>query len=91
MNVVENVVEGRLRVGRATEVLGLSTRQVKRLKKRYWAGGVEWVYHGNQGRQPSNRINPTLRQQVVELASGRYRGFNDGHLQEKLVQQEGLG
>lgn len=90
VKVVENVVEGRLRVGRAAEVLGLSTRQVKRLKKRYRAGGVEWVYHGNQGRRPSNRINPTLRQQVVELASGRYRGFNDSHLEEKLVQQEGL-
>lgn len=90
IKVLEKVVEGYLKVGRAAELLNLSRRQVKRLKKRYTAEGGEWVLHGNRGRPPVNRLADSVRQQVVGLARGKYAGFNDTHLQEKLVGQEGL-
>jgi predicted HTH domain antitoxin len=35
VKVIENAVEGRLTVGQASELLGLSERQVKRLKAKY--------------------------------------------------------
>ena len=90
IKVVENVAEGRLTIGEAAELLGLSSRQVKRLKQRFDAKNVEWVYHGNQGRKPANRIASAVRKRVVQLARGVYVGFNDHHLQEKLAEQENL-
>ena len=84
IKVIENAAEGRLSVAQAAELLGLSTRQVKRLKRNQQAGGVEWVYHGNRGRAPGNRTGETQRKQVVELARGGYTGFNDTHVTEKL-------
>lgn len=90
IKVIEKVVEGYLKAGQAAELLNLSRRQVRRLKKRYSAQGGEWVQHGNQGRRPANRIADGVRQQVLELARCQYGGFNDTHLQEKLVGQEGL-
>ena len=90
IKVIENAVEGRVGVARAAELLELSPREVKRLKRRYQAGDAAWVYHGNRGKSPANRISKTVRQQVVELAQGRYQGFNDTHLWEKLKQVEKL-
>jgi transposase len=90
IKVVENVAEGRLTIQQAADLLGLSRRQVQRLKKRFDSRKVDWVYHGNQGRTPANRVPDTVRTQVLELAGGKYAGFNDHHLQEKLTDQEGL-
>jgi transposase len=90
IKVIENAVEGRISVRKAAELLELSTREVKRLKQRYQAKQPDWVYHGNRGKAPANRISETVRQQVVKLAQGRYQDFNDTHLWEKLTKVEGL-
>ena len=90
IKVVENAVEGRMSVTRAAELLQLSPRQLKRLKQRYQSQAVDWVYHGNQGRLPANRVSETVRRKVLELAQDRYGGFNDTHLWEKLRRIEGL-
>lgn len=88
VKVVENAVEGRLTVGRAAELLGLSERQVKRLKAKYEAGGVEWVKHGNLGMKKPWGLSQAESDRIVELARGRYAGFNDSHFTEKLVEVE---
>src|SRR5205807_1244479 len=63
---------------------------MKRLKQRYQSADASWVYHRNRGKKPVNRISETVGQQVVELAQGRYHGFNDTHLWEKVTKIEGL-
>ena len=90
VKVIENAVMGRIRVQEAARVLGLSGRQVKRLKARYRAETVDWVRHGNRGRPSEKAISPQLREQIVELARNKYAGFNDTHLTEKLNQQEDI-
>jgi hypothetical protein len=52
--------------------------------------GPDGVLHGNCGRSPSNRLDDGLRAKVVGLARGRYLGFNDQHMVEKLAEVEGL-
>jgi len=90
LKVVENAVEGRLSVADAAELLGVGERQVKRLKSSYDPADAEWVHHGNRGRQPANAIPVEIRDRVVEFAVGKYAGFNDSHLHEKLTRDEGL-
>jgi transposase len=90
IKVIENAVEGGSTVAEAAELLNLSGREVKRLKQRYRAGEATWVYHGNRGKKAANRIGESVRRQVLELAQGRYQGFNDTHLWEKLTKVEGL-
>lgn len=88
--VIENAVQGRLSVGEAAEALGCGTRQVKRLKQRFDPEEAAWVLHGNRGREPVNRMTAGIRQRVVELARGKYVGFNDSHLRDKLASEENL-
>src|SRR6202167_3197649 len=87
---MENVAAGRLTIEQAAELLGRSSRQVKRLKQKFDADNIDWVYHGNRGRKPANVTAAAVRKRVIQLARGKYAGFNDHHMQEKLVEQENL-
>ena len=88
LKVIENAVEGRLTVRQAAELLGLSERQVKRLKARYEPKGVEWVKHGNLGSKKAWGLSQAVADRIVRLAREEYVGFNDSHLTEKLVEVE---
>lgn len=84
LKVIENAVNGRLTINEAAELLQLSSRQVKRLKRRHDTADPNWVHHGNLGRRPANALPEATRRRIVELGSGKYAGFNDTHLHEKL-------
>ena len=90
VKVIENAVGGRLSVREASRLLHLSERQVQRLKRRYQPDSVGWVQHGNRGRSMPWALPVPQKQLILALARGKYRGFNDSHLVEKLHSEEGL-
>src|ERR1700688_4895195 len=57
----------------------LSERQVQRLKRRYRPDSVAWVHHGNRGRPMPWALPAAQRGMILELARGKYVGFNDCH------------
>lgn len=90
MRVIEKAVDGRLSVSEAAGLLQRSERQVQRLKRRYRPDSVDWVWHGNRGKPRSWALKSDLRRRVLDLACGKYAGFNDSHLWQKLVEHENL-
>jgi transposase len=76
----------------AAELLGVSSRQVRRLRTRLVQDGMAAVLHGNQGRAPTNRTAPPIVAQIRTLvgAGGKYHDLNVCHLQDLLAQQEGV-
>ena len=88
---VLTLLEGtRITVTQAAEALGLTLRQLRRLRGALRREGPAALIHGNRGRPASNRLPESLRAQIVTLARGRYAGLNDHHLSEKLTTVEGL-
>ncbi len=90
VKVIENAAGGRLSVREASRLLQLSERQVQRLKRRYRPDSVVWVQHGNRGRPMPWAFPLPQKQLILNLARGKYRGFNDSHLTEKLRSEENL-
>ncbi|MEO0078421.1 MAG: helix-turn-helix domain-containing protein, partial [candidate division WOR-3 bacterium] len=74
----------------AAKMLGLSVRQVFRLKSRVAALGAKGVIHGNRGRQPANAKPARLRQQVLKLHQTKFRQYNDYHFAEALEEEYGI-
>ena len=90
VKVIENAAGGRLSVREASRLLQRSERQVQRLKRRYQPDSTDWVQHGNRGRAMPWAISVPQKELIVSLARGKYRGFNDSHLTEKLRDEEDL-
>lgn len=88
--VLNRVLAGEWSQGEAAEALGLSERHLRRLVATYAQKGVEALIHGNRGRTPQHRISDELRTRVLKLAQGKYAGFNQQHLTEKLAEAEEL-
>jgi AcrR family transcriptional regulator len=87
---MEKLVHGVLTVSEASHLLGLSERQVQRLKHRYQPDSTKWLLHGNSGRSKPWALQEETRNKVLELARTRYSGLNDSVLHRKLVNDEGL-
>ena len=90
VDVLERLAKGVLTVGEAAMVLGLSDRQVQRIRWAVVDEGARGVLHGNLKRAPWNRISDEVRAQVVALRRTKYEQFNDQHFAEKLEKAEKL-
>lgn len=88
---VLTLLEGkRITAPQVAEALGLTLRQVRRLRKKLRHAGPAALTHQSRGRPAPNRLPEEVRTQIVALARGRYAGLNDHHLTEKLTTVEGL-
>jgi transposase len=90
VTVISRCVRGSLTCARAAELLDLSARHVKRLKSRYRLGSAAALAHVSRGRPSHRRTPESTRKRILALARSRYAGFNDHHLHDKLVENEGF-
>ena len=90
VSVISACIKGDLACASAAELLCLSVRQIKRLKKRLCEAGEAALAHANRGRPSHRRLPELTRLAVLRLARTKYAGFNDHHLAEKLNEVEGL-
>ncbi len=88
--VLTKILQGELSMAQGAERLGLSERQLWRLRAAYAKRGPAGLVHGNRGRPSSHRIDPGVRARVVELHRTTYREVNDTHYQELLAEREGI-
>jgi transposase len=90
LSIMNEVLERRLAVREAAELIGVSERHAWRLLAAYRKEGAPAFVHGNRGRQPANAISALVREQVITLADERYPGVNHSHLTELLEEREGI-
>jgi transposase len=90
VKIIEAVVEGRLSGVRAAGQLGLSERQVSRLRRRFEASGAAGLVSARRGR-PSNRQLPVnVRARVIAIIRERYADFGPTLAREKLYECHGI-
>jgi transposase len=90
VKIIEAVVEGRLSGVRAAAQLGLSARQVSRLRRRFEASGAAGLVSARRGR-PSNRQLPVnVRARVIAIIRERYADFGPTLAREKLYECHGI-
>ncbi len=71
-------------------MLGISVRQLRRVRGAFRDRGVAALSHGNRGRPPSNALAAAIGPRVVALATTTYAGFNQHHFTEMLAEHEDL-
>ena len=90
IEVLSQVVQGRMSAVTAADVLALSRRQVHRLLKRFGADGPAAIRHQARGRASNNRIDPSIREAALTVVRDRYADFGPTLAAEKLAECHGL-
>lgn len=90
VHVIRQVLAKALRQREAGEVLGLTTRQVRRLLQRVRAEGDAGRVHRRRG-QPSNRRHaPALKAEILRLYAKHDGDFGPTLAAEKLAERHGI-
>ena len=75
LKCIQAVVDDDLKLIRAAERLGLSSRQVRRLARRYAAGGPVGLVSKRFNRPSNNRLNEALADRVIKIRMSTYVDF----------------
>ena len=67
LTVVNRFIDKSITRSQAAEILGLSTRQISRLKKGVLTSGAESLIHKNTGRKPSHALLNETKEAVVSI------------------------
>lgn len=74
----------------AAALVGLSTRQVRRLTRRLERHGAAGLIHGNRGRVSNHRLPEPERTKIIRLLRARYPDFSATFAAEKLAEGHGI-
>ena len=87
--VLARILMGELTMAEGSTELGVSERQLWRLRAAFVEAGPAGLVHGNRGRASTRRIEPGQRTRIVELRE-RYGPINDSHFCELLTERDGI-
>jgi len=90
VRVIERVMEKRLTQVEAARMLGLTSRQVHRLRRAYERDGPGGLASKHRGRPSNRRLTAELRREALATVRSRYEGFGPTLAHEKLTERHGL-
>ena len=90
VSIINKVADKELTQVKAAEVLGLSTRQVRRLSKRVIAEGERGLIHRSRGQPSGRRLSESVKKRVLKLYREKYFDFGPTFANEKLFELDGI-
>jgi hypothetical protein len=87
--VLVRVLARRLTMAEGATLLGLSERQLWRLRGALGRAGPAGLVHGNRGRPSPRRLDAVLRATILAVREA-YGPINDSHFRELLAEREGI-
>ena len=88
LQVLNSPLAEHMTLDQAATLIGVSTRNTRRLLATYRERGAAAVAHDRRGRRAPNATPDAVAYDVVHLARTRYSGANHTHLGELLNERE---
>ena len=90
VSVIQRVLDKRLTQREAARMLGLTSRQVRRLCKAFGRDGPAGLASRRRGRPSNRRLSAELQREVLATVRERYADFGPTLAHEKLTEVHGL-
>ena len=84
LKVIEEVLEKRIKQGKAAKLLEISVRQVRRMVRRVKAEGAGGIIHKLRGQESNRKYEEKFKEKVLDLCRKKYVDFGPRLAQEKL-------
>lgn len=86
VSVINKVIDEVITQVKASEILSLSTRQVRRIEGRVLKEGDTGIIHRSRGKQSPRAFPENIKDKVIKLCKTKYEGFNPTLASEKLFE-----
>ena len=86
LHIIKQVLEKKLKQIEAAEMLGLSSRQIRRIVKRIREEGEKGIIHRLRGQPSHRRLPKQIKNKVIALYRKKYQGFGPTLASEKLLE-----
>ena len=73
--VIKDSLDRKISNNQAATLLGLSTRQIIRLKSKVRGADLRGIVHGNRGRTPKIAVAKETKEMILNLYLNTYNGF----------------
>lgn len=90
LDIIRRLIRKEMNGTKAAELLSLSTRQIRTLKKNVQHHGPQGLIHGNRGRRSNHRLPAQHRTRIATLLEKRYADFGPTFASEKLAELHGI-
>ncbi len=90
LGVMRQIDKKILNIRQASEQLGVSLRQAKRIRKRYLIEGEKGLISKKRGAVSGNKIPDEVRDKVMNLVKTTYQNFGPTLACEKLEERDGI-
>ena len=89
-DIIAACAKGEITAVIAAKRLGITTRQVRRLQKRFDEDGERGMISRHRGKPSNNRLAPELAQKALQLVRERYADFGPTLACEQLRERHDL-
>lgn len=83
-DIIQKLLDKKLKNSQAAKLLDLSVRQIKRLKKKVREKGAEGLIHKNRGKESNRKIKEETIKEIVKIIKSKYSDFGPTLAAEKL-------
>lgn len=90
VGVIQRLVNREIRQRHAVKILGLSTRQIKRLVREYKRHGPAGLVHKGRGKVSNRAVPEEEKRKMTDIISSKYADFGPTLAWEKLVENHGI-
>lgn len=88
--IIIKAIEGRINWVQAANIIGVSGRQMRRMKRRYEQDGWDGLLDRRKGLPSPKRVPIETVREVLRLYREEYFDFNVRHFHEKLEEEHGI-
>lgn len=89
-DIIKKLINKELNGSEAANLLNMTTRHVRRLKKKVIEKGVRGLIHGSRGKAGNRRLPEKEKQKIIRLLHKHYHDFGPLLAAEKLEERHGI-
>ena len=90
LRIIRRVMDKQMTQVKASELLGITDRQVRNIIGKIRNNGDKAIAHGNRGRVAANKMHAELEEQIGGIVKRCYPDFGPKFASEKLEEREGI-
>lgn len=88
--ILEKALKKLITNSAGAKIIGVSTRQFRRIKRRYKTRGVEGITHQSRGKKSNNIISENLKSYAMKIIQEKYYDFGPTLAGEKLMENHSI-